>query len=234
MSTQQPHRDHLALLWQRILSRSERRDELFDSYASRLLDRHAEDRLPHPGFVGKDYIIGGLLFLGMNPGTGGDGQAADELPHYERLRQLMVAEPEQRLTAFERLIEYDTDWYPRIRIMQTIVSPLLASAGLTYSCIAYLNVLKWRTAKSSGLSPLYRISLKAHTLEQLNELEPGVIAVLGKGVANALQELPEFQDTYGSRCVTIPRLRGDYGLPVDGLAAIERIVQLLRNRKASA
>jgi hypothetical protein len=219
----------LAGIWCDILSYADRRESLFGTLTDRLLDRHPEDRIPHPGFVGSQYTTGGLLFLGMNPGAGGDGRTRDELPHYERLRQLQTAAPQDRVRAFERLMEYDAGWYPAIRIMRTIVTPIVNGAGLTYESIAYLNVLKWRTAKSSGLTQLYRISLKAHTLAQLAELDPGTIAVLGVGVTDCLAALPGFQEKYGQRCITVPRMRGDYSLPPEGIAAVNRIVAKLRS-----
>ena len=228
-----PDRSRLATLWQAILAFAYHREALFEHYMSRLLDRHTEDRLPHPGFVGTGYGSGGLLFLGMNPGAGGDGRARDEIPHYEGLRELKTAAPERRLQAFEQLMEYDAGWYPSIRIMQTIVTPVLSGAGLTYASIAYLNVLKWRTAKSAGLTPLYKISLRAHTLEQLAEINPGTIAVLGMGLAKDLAGLPEFHRPYGQMCITIPRMQGDVGLPKRGIDAVAEIVAKLRSERDS-
>ena len=223
-------RTRIARLWQSILAITERRELLFGELTSRLLDRHPEDRIPHPGFVGSHYVPGGLLFLGMNPGAGGNGLDPDELLHYHLLKQLQNATPQTLVQAFQNLIEYDTRWYPSIRIMQVIVQPVLAGAGLTYDSIAYINVLKWRTAGSSGLMPLYKISLAAHTLAQLAELNPATIAVLGVGVAKCLAKLPEFQDRYGKRCITIPRQRGDYRLPPEGHAAVVKIVSHLRSK----
>lgn len=230
MAIDEPDREALAELWHEILSFSNRAHELFGPHTSRLLDRHEDDRIPHPGFVGLRYRCGGLLFLGMNPGNGGDGRNTSELPHNRLLRQLKDSGRGRRLGAFEELMEYDTHWYPQIRIMRTLVTPILAEAGFGFESIAYMNVLKWRTSSSSGLKPLFEISLRSHTLAQLATLDPGVIAVLGAGVADCLAKFPVFHSAYGDRCVTIPRTRGDFRVDEQGREGMSQVLERLRDK----
>jgi hypothetical protein len=230
MPIEHPDRDQLATQWQEILKLSNRTQEVFGSNASLLQDRHDEDRLPHPGFVGPLYRSGGVLFLGMNPGSGGDGHDPDELPHYQLLRQLRESTPAIRRDSFELLMKYDETWYPKIRIMRTVVGPVLQGAGIGFASIAYMNVLKWRTSTSSGLGPLYIRSLELHTMAQLGELDPGVIAVLGATVAGCLGRLDAFQSLYGARCVTIPRTRGDFRLDEAGREGVDKVLERIRDR----
>lgn len=219
------NRESLADLWAQILSFTEHPQDVFGPYTDRLLDRQAsdEDRLPHPGYVGRHYTRGGILFLGMNPGNGPtNGPDPTEEPHYACLRSLRDAAPQARRKAFDALMAYDESWYPQIRIMKVVVKPVLDGTGHGFDSIAYMNVLKWRTKKSSGLGPLYKLSMKAHTLAQIAELEPGLIVLLGVGVSDVLHGIPEFNQLYSERCVTIPRTIGDHRLAPEGLAAVQQ------------
>jgi hypothetical protein len=218
-------REKLADLWAGILGFTEKPQEVFGLFSDRLLDRQAsdEDRLPHPGYVGRNYTKGGLLFLAMNPGNGPtNGPDPTEEPHYACLRSLRDAAPRERRKTFDALMAYDESWYPQIRIMKVVVKPVMDGTGHGFDSIAYMNVLKWRTKKSSGLAPLYKLSMKAHTLAQIEELEPGLIVLLGVGVSDVIQGIPEFNQLYSARCITIPRTIGDHRLAAEGLAAVQQ------------
>lgn len=218
-------REKLADLWAGILDYTEHPQDVFGLFSDRLLDRQASDsdRLPHPGYVGRNYAKGGLLFLAMNPGNGPtNGPDPAEQPHYEALRRLRDASPQGRVKAFDALMSYDESWYPQIRIMNVVVKPVLVGTGTGFDSISYMNVLKWRTKTSAGLAPLYKLSMKAHTMAQLAELEPGLIVLLGVGVSNVLHGIPEFNQVYANRCITIPRTIGDYRLAPEGLAAVKQ------------
>lgn len=229
-----PDREKLAGLWQSILSYTDRPQEIFGVHSERLFDRHHSDvdRLPHPGFVGRNYRQGGILFLGMNPGNGTAVMDPGQEPHYEGLRKLRNATAEGRLKAFEALMAYDESWYPSIRIMDVVVGPVLRGTGHGFDAVAFMNVLKWRTQGSSELAPLYRASMAAHTLEQMAGLKPGLIVLLGVGVSKVLQGIPDFERAYGDRCVTIPRTRGDHRLDPKGHEAVAMACAAFRNGSA--
>lgn len=214
--------DPLAGLWQEILAYGDCRERLFGGFTRELLDRHPEDRLPHPGFVGKRYARGGLLFLALNPAAGKDGHATDEMPHYSLLGELKAAGPANLRNAFEKLMDYDSRWYPSIPIFRTMVVPCLSMNGLTLESIAYLNILKWRTVGDKHFMPLCEISLRAHTLEQIRLLDPSIIAILGFKSRDILADHSEFQQQFGNRCIAIPRSNGDkYVTPAGQLALAE-------------
>ena len=221
--SEEVNRETLAEIWARILSFTEHPQDVFGLFSERLLDRQAsdEDRLPHPGYVGRNYSKGGLLFLAMNPGNGPtNGPDPAEAPHYEALRSLRHARSQVRRLSFDALMSYDESWYPQIRIMTVVVKPIMDGTGTHLDSIAYMNVLKWRTKKSSGLAPLYRLSMKAHTLDQLEALDPGLIVILGTVLSNELEKIPEFHQRYWDRTVTIPRTNGDRYLKPEGHAAV--------------
>ena len=216
-------RDNLAALWQGILGFTGRPQEIFGEFSDRLCacaDGHV-DQLPHPGFVGRNYRRGGLLFLAMNPGNGTGGPDPAQEPHYEGLKRLQKALPQDRRKAFDALMAYDESWHPQIRIMNVVVKPVMDGVGCSYDSIAYMNVLKWRTKDSKRLAPLYKLSMKAHTLGQLEALDPGVIVLLGVGVSNVLHRIPEFRQSYAEHCITIPRTVGDHYLAPAGQVAVQ-------------
>lgn len=220
-------RTALAERWWTILSYTERPQELFDLFADRLLDRGGafEDRLPHPGFVGRNYEKGGLLFLGMNPGNGPAGADPAQEPHYAGLRRLLEAPPPDRREAFESLMAFDELWYPGIRIMEVVVGPVLEGVGKGFDGVAYLNVPKWRTQGSANLGPLYRQSMALHTLGQLEVLDLGLIVVLGVGLSRILDGIPDFQSRFGNRSMTVPRTIGDHRLDDKGKAAVTKAIR---------
>jgi len=218
-------REKLAELWAGILGFTDHPQDVFGLFSDRLLDRQAldSDRLPHPGYVGRNYGKGGLLFLAMNPGNGPtNGPDPDEEPHYDCLRHLRDVPSQGRRKAFDALMAYDESWYPQIRIMKVVVKPVMDGTGNGFDSISYMNVLKWRTKTSSGLALLYKLSMKAHTMAQLAELDPGLIVLLGVGVSKVLHGIPEFSQVYADRCITIPRTIGDYRLAAEGLAAVKQ------------
>ena len=231
--TSLPDRKALAEIWHSILGYTDRPEDLFGSLAGKFIDRGGafEDRLPHPGFVGRDYTSGGLLFLGMNPGNGPGGVDPGQAPHYAALKTLLTATPSHRASAFDALMACDETWYPDIRIMRVVVQPILDGLELGFRDVAYLNVLKWRTQESSGLGPLFRRSLAAHTLEQIRGLDPTLIIVLGVGLGKVLERIPEYQSAFGSRSHTIPRSRGDHYLTVSGQAAAKEAISRFQTVK---
>jgi hypothetical protein len=112
--------------------------------------------------------------------------------------------------------------------MNVVVKPVLNGLGIGFDQMAYLNVLKWRTIEDKVHQDLYRISLKAHTLDQLSALAPGLIVILGKGLDQALEKVTEFQQKFDDRKIFIPRTNGDRYLKPEGLAAVKMACEKFR------
>jgi hypothetical protein len=68
---------------------------------------------------------------------------------------------------------------PGWKIHQSFVNPVLHAAGLDFSQVAYVNLLKWRTTASIGLARLYALSWDHHTREQLELLAPSRVIAIG-------------------------------------------------------
>lgn len=225
------NRAELAEQWHAILRHTETRQEIFGDLADDLIDRaegteNDRDRLPHPGFVGRDCPTQGLLFLGLNPANGPYLPGSPEEPHYEHLRSLRDSAPSDRIERFEALMDHDAQWMPHIQLMGIVVQPLLERLNLSFGEIAYLNVLKWRTKRRPRVA-LLRASLEAHTLSQILTLHPRTIAVLGSGLFNRLSRgrVGEAFGTLIERCVCIPRTNGDNWLSPEGEAGIREAAE---------
>ncbi|QIN82759.1 hypothetical protein GBA63_08940 [Rubrobacter tropicus] len=163
-------RTELSRLWQAILRTDPHR--LFGRDAERLAQRPGSgDELPQPGFVGPSYRLGGVLFMGKNPGKGAVPHNALEEAHIRALRNLQSAGPDSLLTSFEALTEDLTRIMSAWDIVRNYVRPIISRADMDLDSIAYLNLLKWRSDAEPTMS-MFRRSWQAHTNDQFHQLRP--------------------------------------------------------------
>lgn len=213
-------RTNAALLWRRILTADP--DAIFGAEASRLMNRNWADPLPQPGYMGQRYLPGGLVFVSMNPGAGPqDGLSVDDQRQYSALQRLRDADEAAALAAFDELTQVLAGIMPGWKIHQNFVAPVLRAAGLDFSQVAYVNLLKWRTTASSGLARLYALSWDHHTREQLDLLAPSRVIAIGSDAGRAFQR-------HSTACVDfdfIPRAIGNNVGPA-GRVALARITGL--------
>jgi hypothetical protein len=170
--------------------------------------------------MGLRYRPGGLLFVSMNPGAGTkDGLSADDQRQYAALQRLRDADEAAALAEFDELTQVLADIMPGWKIHQNFVAPVLRAAGLDFSDVAYVNLLKWRTTASSGLARLYALSWDHHTRDQLELLAPNRVIAIGSDAGRA------FQRHYAGAVDFdfIPRIIGNNVGPA-GRAALARIV----------
>lgn len=103
-----------------------------------------DSTIPQIGFIGANYRRGGTIFLGINPGGGGDtyirtpGDAC-LLPMIRDLRAGM-ATPLRIQSMFDQCATAMRSWN-----LWRIVGPTLAACGSSQSEIAYLNWCPFRT-----------------------------------------------------------------------------------------
>jgi hypothetical protein len=211
----------LALLWQRTLRTDP--SVLFGPLSARLQTRHFGDRLAQPGYVGSGYRPGGVLFVSMNPGAGGEGLGREDLQQYAALQALRGCAPAQTLERFQALNALLQGVMPTWKIFEVYVAPVLGPSGLAFADVAYLNLLKWRTLKSKNLGKLYQLSWLHHTRAQLESLRPRTVIAIGAEVGNCFERLYSGP----ARLKKIPRVVGcNIGKP--GRAALANIVGLLQ------
>ena len=215
----------LESLWVRILQSDP--VSIFGNDVGMLLDRNWGDRIPQPGYVGRLYSEGGIVFVSMNPGgMRGDGLGETDriqLGALHELRAARIHEVRDKFLATMRVLE---TIMPTWTIFRNFVEPILNSAHIELPSVAYVNLLKWRTKKDARMKRLYDASWNAHTREQLLLLDPQLVISIGMSADNALRRLYTGKATV----LAIPRVIGN-NIGLRGREAIERICQELRVRR---
>ena len=165
-------RDSIARMWQRILRTDA--TTLFGAEAGWVVVKNAGDEMAQPGFVGKSYSKGGVMFLAMHAGIGeGEGSREQGYRQIDKLTALRNASKEDRLMAFDELMEVLDTVMRTWKTVQNYVDPVMSRGGLDLSHVAYVNLINWRTETGARLEDLYEISWKDHTREQVEMLRAG-------------------------------------------------------------
>lgn len=140
-------------------------------------------RVPFLGFCGPDYGNGGVVFLAINPGGGGDAYVS-RTPQDSELIPLIEgfvsAVPAQVPNAFKRMC---TSYSAQAQTwnLWRILQPTLDACRTTIGHICYLNLFPYRTANDARPSSL---ALKNSWLQivtpLLQALRPSLLVALGK------------------------------------------------------
>ncbi len=215
--------DHqvIARLWRSVLQRDPR--GIFGAHATRLLNRNWGDQIPQPGYIGPACFEGGLAFISMNPGgMRGDGLGPTDRTQLEALRGLRDCSEGDIDATFDRMRVVLAQAMRTWGIFQKFVQPILECGHLELEQVAYLNLLKWRTQKSTDLVPLYECSWQSHTCEQVALLRPKVVVSIGSDAGKAFRRLY----SGGATLFAIPRVIGN-NIGAAGRREIDRICKWL-------
>ena len=196
-------RSSCALLWRRILNTDPKHVFSAAEY-QRLMRRHSGDILAQPGYVGANFQPGGIVFVAMNPGNGGDGRGDEDLRMYQSLEALRDVPESGASAAFDKLTAALAEIMPTWKIFANFVAPILPCKDLRIGDVAYVNLLKWRTDSSERLEVLFRRSWEAHTREQLRLLRPGRVIAIQRGAGRPFVRL----DAGATRIDIIPGVIG--------------------------
>lgn len=143
---------------------------------------------------------------------------AEDVRQYRALERLRDADDEAASTAFDDLTAILAEIMPGWKIYRNFVKPVLDAARLDFTQVAYLNLLKWRTASSNSLTRLYACSWDHHTGEQIQLLAPSHVIAIGSDAARAFQR----RFVGAVHFDVIPRVIGNNVGPA-GRAALARI-----------
>lgn len=221
-------RRELIQLWQKILKTEP--EKLFGDLNELLQNRNWGDRIPQPGYVGKLYAKGGVVFVGMNPGGGpNDGLSERDIELYRGLENLRESDVRNSAKQFELVNSLLASSIPTYKYARTYVVPVLQGSGMHMTDVAYLNLLKWRTRSKTSvanLNKLYDRSWYDHTGKQIELLAPRLVVAVGSDAGRAFKrhtaEVPTVE--------VIPRVIGN-NIDSRGKEVIKRIVEGVRNSK---
>lgn len=196
------------------------RSDIFGSLDRQLPTSEPLDAMiPQIGFVGRDFLPGGDVLLGINPGGGGDAYV--RTPEDSRLLPIISTLREE--SASPSLMGAVFDQYAKS--MQTwnlwrIVKPVLDACGRSQSEVAYLNWCPFRTRHDAmPHAPSMRRCREVYLAPLLNKLAPRRVIGLGKKVGAHLQKEP----LGGARRFVVPRTIGDSYLSADAREILEVI-----------
>jgi hypothetical protein len=179
--------------------------------------------LPALGWVGSDYLPGGLLIMAANPGGGGDAYrpAYGDAELYGSFARLKVARSRpDMLAAFEAM----SLLYQRLTTGHNISLPLQAilhHSKVTSDECAFLNVFPFRTREDKWPGAPARAAAMHKVVErQLSILRPSRLVCLGlKSHAEAIRYLRHYDlAMYG-----IPRTIGDRRIHPDAVRELQRL-----------
>ena len=215
------------MLWWRILRQNP--NDLFGPEVAKLRNQTWGDRIPQPGYLGNDYVPGGIMFVSMNPGgSQRDRPGTTDEQQLLALKKLGECARADSLRGFANLRAVLERIMPTWSIYRNFVAPILECAKLRFSHVVYLNLLKWRTQKDAALDRLYALSWQHHTREQFDLLRPGVVIAIGLGSGDAFKQL----NSNDVRLFKIRRIMNN--IHPEGRAEIKRICAWLGNRAHAA
>ena len=221
--TNREFRKALAILW-RDISRLNERDIFKDAPTAR---RHArgDDALAQPGYVGRGYRPGGVVFIGANPGGAKLKNVVTDGQQNRFLRALKRAGSEaESIDAFEALTAHLATAMRGWRLPQVAVNPVIAGTKIGFEDIAFINIVKWRTNAEKVPTSALHASWDFGTAQQVKLLRPSIIVALGTTVAG--RYLVKVA-TGAKRLFVIKRMRGDRSLPPEGLREARRAQRFL-------
>ena len=141
--------------------------------------RDAEENVPQPGYVGKNYWKQRVALVGQNPGTPKSLEFQDR-PYTAALRRLRDAPNEAEYQKLHAVLQ---DFIPQWPVHGSYFP--LVECSLSLEDIAYFNVVRCRTYgdASPGVSTV-KSCLHNHFGHWLDILVPRVVVFIGKWAAD--------------------------------------------------
>lgn len=200
------------------------RSDVFDDQRLDPIDPTGTFKIAAPGWVGRNWQLGGTALIAINPGGGGDNYRVN--PHdaelYALIRAFRDALPEQRSIALENLGEAWTA-IQRMHNLWRVIDHVLDAAKSQPQSAAFLNVLPFRTrADKPARSVELRRAWEKGTAAQLEALAPRRIIALGCKAHDALLSVGADKLC---EIILIKRMRGDSALSAHARATLEVIRQ---------
>jgi hypothetical protein len=204
----------------------QREQRIFAADSSLRRRARGDDALAQPGFVGRRYKPGGILFIGANPGGSKVQALESDTEQNELIRKLRRADDLNCLVAFEHLMRHlrivmPAEW----RIYRNCVERVLRNTHYTVDDIAYLNLVKWRTRNERLTADVVDSSWQSQTSYQVAALQPQVVIAMGAEVGRRLRRLG-----VSTRLFVLKRIIGDRNLTPEGIVEARRARAWIQRR----
>ncbi|MES2508977.1 MAG: hypothetical protein V4625_03565 [Pseudomonadota bacterium] len=164
---------------------------LYGLDADRQLPLHLPDlaRTPYLGFTGKNYQLGGVCLIGINPGGGGDAYSEETLADRQLADSIDILRGNDSNPAhFEAMNDRFEAQFRQIPF-KTIVNPVLEAADSDVSSCAYLNMFPYRTrGDKMPHSKALAKSCELIVEPLLKALRPRYIVILGYKARNTAEK----------------------------------------------
>ncbi|MCG5517219.1 MULTISPECIES: hypothetical protein [unclassified Ectothiorhodospira] len=186
-----------------------KRDDIFADQALTPITALDDARTPAPGWVGPSYHPGGIVFIGVNPGGGGDAYRRNPTDNllYEKLRAFRDASPSSVSSAFE---EVNKAWMSiqKTHSIWRVINAALQAARVDVNTVSFINMLPFRTRedKLPDVSTMER-AWQLAARKQIQALQPGAVVCLGYKATHALERFGRHDHL--PRTFSLKRARGD-------------------------
>lgn len=170
---------------------------------------------PQPGYIGSAYDAHRVVFIGKNPA--GESASKENDPVYHALEALQGDE-----ASFDNLNAVLQETIPTWKLYSKLMRPVLEAMGIGIENAALINLLAWRTDKTTRPEHFYEESWNTYTSRQIDLLAPKTIFILGDGLRQ------EFKQRYKGRAIVRVLFRTNGDTSVD--ARTEEILKDLRHQ----
>ena len=178
-----------------------------------------------PGYVGRDYDLGGWLLVGNYPAGGTASYIERPNPTDQRLYGSFISlaaadTDEARLARFEALSATWIELQRTHQIYRTLFLPLFRAGGKTDQDVAFLNAFPFRCRDNKAPTiGMYSTAWKLTVSRQIEVLQPGKVIALGMAAGRAIERFLR-----GSAdLVVLERSNGDRYLKDSAQRAIEQL-----------
>lgn len=145
-------------------------------------------RTAAPGWVGRNWHLGGTMLMAINPGGGGDNYRLNPSDEhlYALIRHFKAASINNQEDALMELSDASARFQKTHNIYR-IIAPILSALNCSSEDIAFLNVLPFRTRDNAPAgSGTLRRAWDVATCHQVEALKPKRIIALGRKAFDAL------------------------------------------------
>lgn len=191
----------------------------------RMPQNQREDALvPAVGWVGRRYRPGGVAFIAINPGGGGDAYRMpreDDVELYRLMRAFRDAPPDQVSGRFDELCDGWMQIQAKNHGIHKPVSLVLEALGRDLQEAAFLDLVPVRTREDRmPTKAMVQASWERFTRPLIERLRPGLVIFLGMKASRAFSSL---HVELGAPHETFKRTRGDRSLSPKALDLLERL-----------